>query len=309
VATIEEAAYVANMTPETFRTLSTSRKVADHRRLSDVAMSEQASERILHVAHRRSSLLSVETAYPEEAYPIPSHSPRVVRGRAETSLDTINIAFNGHGDLGGKNEPSVEWIMQSLGPADNSRRIRAINSFMSPSLACAEAYGIVLEISEEGEDGLLIAAAACACYPPDGLEDDGSTMRAGSDRWFYGMATANVAPAFMNRHGGGAQMVQRLAAFKQDSRWEERRKEYGRMWYVAILGTHPAFQGKGNARQLLDVIAYWAEQTGHDCYLECSSGNVPFYERCGYESVWSSEITVEGSSITMCGMAKKIFCR
>ena len=37
-----------------------------------------------------------------------------------------------------------------------------------------------------------MTAACCACYPPGDLEDDGATMKTGSDRYFYGHATADI---------------------------------------------------------------------------------------------------------------------
>ena len=57
---------------------------------------------------------------------------------------------------------------------------------------------------------------------------------------------------------------------------------------------------------LLDVVSSFANETQHDCYLECSEPNVPFYQKNGYEVVWKNEISIEGSSVLATyGMAKK----
>jgi len=59
-----------------------------------------------------------------------------------------------------------------------------------------------------------------------------TAMKSGGDRYHFGLSTYNVAPTFMNKEVTGEAFVQRLAAFKQDSEWDQRRKEYGKMWYV-----------------------------------------------------------------------------
>lgn len=130
-------------------------------------------------------------------------------------------------------------------------------------------------------------------------------MKPGGDRYHYGLATYNVEPTFMNKEIMGEAFVQRLAAFKQDSEWDQRRKEYGKMWYVGLLGTHPKYQGNGYGRLLLDVVSNYAEKTEHDCYLECSGPNIAFYERCGYEVLWKNQLCIHGDSILMAGMVKK----
>ena len=81
VATIEDAAYVANMIvvheSSTKSTnilgleLSSSTKVESMRRLSKTAMSDEAGKRLLKMARRRSSV-SVEATYSLLDYPIPS---------------------------------------------------------------------------------------------------------------------------------------------------------------------------------------------------------------------------------------------
>ena len=92
---------------------------------------------------------------------------------------------------------------------------------------------------------------------------------------------------------------------KQDSAWDEKRKDYmsiKAIWYIGVLGTHPQHQGKGAARRLLDIVAEWASRDNADCYLECSQVNVPFYEKCGYKTIWRSDIVVDGTGTVLFGM-------
>ena len=109
----------------------------------------------------------------------------------------------------------------------------------------------------------------------------------------------------MNKEVTGEAFVQRLAAFKQDSEWDQRRKDFGRCWYVGCLGTHPSFQGCGYGKLLLDVVYHYAQKTKNDCYLECSGPNIAFYERCGYKVLWKSDICIHGDSKTLAGMVRK----
>jgi len=303
VATIEDAAYVANMTPDELLELSSSTKVESMRRLSKTAMSDEAGKRLLKMARRRSSV-SVETTYSSLDYPTPSFAEgKVVNGTLESSFNCVSIAFNGHGGFGGRNEPLIEWIFSSLGPPDDQRRIDASIHMFRPMLAVAETYGIIFEVKDTDPfTGNLVTAAVCACYPPGDLEDNGSPMKIGSDRYFYGYSTANTTMSFEDKPG---EFNQKMACFKQDTQWDEKRKDYGDMWYVAVLGTHPVFQGRGYGRLLLDIVSSFADKTHHDCYLECSGANVAFYEKNGYKMVWKNDLSVDGDSIAFCGMAKR----
>ena len=51
-------------------------------------------------------------------------------------------------------------------------------------------------------------------------------MKSGGARYHYGLAIYNVEPTFMNKEVTGEEFVQRIAAFKQDSEWDQRRKEH-----------------------------------------------------------------------------------
>ena len=186
VSTIEDAAYVAGMTPEALLKLSSSTKVADLRRLSDAAMSGGACKRLLTVARRRSSEISASyriqrrksIEMQEEKYPIPDFASAMVRrGSKDTSFDCITMSFNGHGGFGGKCEPSIDWMCSAMtDDRDDPRRISAIGAFLGPMLAVSEVHGILLEVvvnDEKSPNGTTVAAA-CGIYPPGSLESDGS---------------------------------------------------------------------------------------------------------------------------------------
>jgi hypothetical protein len=183
VSTIEDAAYVANMSPDALLKLSASSKVADLRRLSDIALSGDSAERLLHVARRNSSQMSSEDVQRrrssiismQEDFPVPAFaSDKVRKGSSETSFDCVITAFNGHGGYGGRNEPSIEWMCSAItNDRDDPRRIDAIGGFFGPMLAVSEAYGMILELVVNDENGRMQVAASCACYPPGTLESDG----------------------------------------------------------------------------------------------------------------------------------------
>jgi ribosomal protein S18 acetylase RimI-like enzyme len=54
-------------------------------------------------------------------------------------------------------------------------------------------------------------------------------------------------------------------------------------WYLAMLGTHPAHQGRGLASALLEPVLDQCDDEGLPAYLESSKeSNIPFYERHGF---------------------------
>ena len=185
VSTIEDAAYVADMSPDALLKLSASTKVADLRRLSDIALSGGACERILHVARRNSSRMSSEYVQRrrssqisiQEEFPVPDFAwDKVRKGSFESSFDCITTAFNGHGGFGGSNEPSVDWMFSAMtNDRDDPIRIEAFGSFLGPMLVVSETYGMILEVVVNDESGRTNVAASCACYPPGTLDSDGSS--------------------------------------------------------------------------------------------------------------------------------------
>jgi GNAT superfamily N-acetyltransferase len=57
-------------------------------------------------------------------------------------------------------------------------------------------------------------------------------------------------------------------------------------WYVSVLGVHPASQGTGLGRALLDTPLAWADRDRLPTYLETANErNLTFYRRFGFEVV------------------------
>lgn len=55
-------------------------------------------------------------------------------------------------------------------------------------------------------------------------------------------------------------------------------------WYLSVLGTDPAHQGRGFGAALIEPIVERADGDGVGCYLESSKeSNVPYYRRFGFE--------------------------
>jgi GNAT superfamily N-acetyltransferase len=55
-------------------------------------------------------------------------------------------------------------------------------------------------------------------------------------------------------------------------------------WYLAVLGTDPAHQGKGVGSAILGPVLTVCDQEGIGAYLESSKErNIPFYRRHGFE--------------------------
>ncbi|KAL7527222.1 hypothetical protein ACHAWF_002086, partial [Thalassiosira exigua] len=336
VGSIEDAAYVSGRGVEAFRRMSSSSKVEDQRALLDAAFTGEAARRVMEVARRRSSVGSTQSmeeirgsfqrrrsslqAVPSEPDEVDDPPPQYLivddcsagpengmirRGTSETSLDCVLVAFNGHGGFGGRGEPSLQWVMEPLGEPDNPTRIAVFQSLFAPMVACAELVGTLLEMRVLDEDGSEATAAVCGVYHPGSLEN-GTIMQAGSDRYYFSLTASNEVPIYMDRQVCGEKMMQRFVGLKQDSEWDTKRKEYMAktpIWYIGCLGTHPKFQGRGLAKRLLAVVAEWARRDEADCYLECSEENVPFYEKCGYNNIWRSNIEVDGTGTSMFGMA------
>lgn len=60
----------------------------------------------------------------------------------------------------------------------------------------------------------------------------------------------------------------------------------GKHIYVDVIGTDPAYQGRGYGKQLMNQISEVADAAGQACYLECGGDkNRSFYEKFGYKVV------------------------
>lgn len=57
-------------------------------------------------------------------------------------------------------------------------------------------------------------------------------------------------------------------------------------WYLAVLGTDPAHQGKGHASAVLAPVLERCDTEGIGAYLESSKeANLPYYRRHGFELI------------------------
>jgi GNAT superfamily N-acetyltransferase len=71
-------------------------------------------------------------------------------------------------------------------------------------------------------------------------------------------------------------------------------------WYLGIIGTDPAHQGKGSGTVLIDQIMTRCDDTGVGAYLESSKeSNVSYYARFGFTV---SEVIQAPKGPTLWGM-------
>jgi GNAT superfamily N-acetyltransferase len=69
-------------------------------------------------------------------------------------------------------------------------------------------------------------------------------------------------------------------------------------WYLSVLGTDPAHQGKGVGSALMQPVLDRCDEEGLGAYLESSKeANIPFYRRHGFEV--TTEVTIKGGGPTL----------
>jgi len=69
-------------------------------------------------------------------------------------------------------------------------------------------------------------------------------------------------------------------------------------WYLAVLGTEPASQGKGIGSALMQPILDRCDSEGLPAYLESSKDtNIPFYSRHGFEVTGEIKIGKDGPMV------------
>ena len=74
-------------------------------------------------------------------------------------------------------------------------------------------------------------------------------------------------------------------------------------WYLPLIGTDPAFQGKGFGADLMAHAIWRCDERGETAYLESSNpANVPFYERFGFKVMGEIQ---QGSSPTLIPMLRE----
>ncbi len=104
---------------------------------------------------------------------------------------------------------------------------------------------------------------AVALWLPPGAEPDGEAMGR--------IIEAHMPPEKMEDGGG---LVEQMQQFHP-------REPH---WYLPLIGTDPAFQGKGYGADLMAHAIWRCDERGELAYLESSNpANVPFYERFGFK--------------------------
>ena len=69
-------------------------------------------------------------------------------------------------------------------------------------------------------------------------------------------------------------------------------------WYLAVLGTEPAMQGKGIGSSLMQPVLERCDSEGLPAYLESSKEkNIPFYSRHGFEVTGEIKVGRGGPTI------------
>lgn len=105
--------------------------------------------------------------------------------------------------------------------------------------------------------------AAVALWLPPGTEPDGDAM---------GRIIEAHMPSEKMEDGGG--LVEQMHKFHPQEPH----------WYLPLIGTDPAFQGRGYGADLMAHAIWRCDERGEPAYLESSNpSNVPFYERFGFK--------------------------
>lgn len=105
--------------------------------------------------------------------------------------------------------------------------------------------------------------AAVALWLPPGIEPDGEAMGR--------IIEAHMPPEKMEDGGG---LVEQMNKFHP----------HEPHWYLPLIGTDPALQGKGFGADLMAHAIWRCDERGETAYLESSNpANVPFYERFGFK--------------------------
>jgi GNAT superfamily N-acetyltransferase len=105
--------------------------------------------------------------------------------------------------------------------------------------------------------------AAVALWLPPGVEPDGEAMGK--------IIEAHMPPENMEDGGGLVAQMQKFHPHEPH-------------WYLPLIGTDPAHQGKGYGADLMAHAIWRCDESRLPAYLESSKpSNVPFYERFGFK--------------------------
>ncbi len=105
--------------------------------------------------------------------------------------------------------------------------------------------------------------AAVALWLAPGVEPDGEAMGR--------IIEVHMPPEKMEDGGGLVEQMQKFHPHEPH-------------WYLPLIGTDPAHQGKGYGADLMAHAVWRCDARGEPAYLESSNPtNVPFYERFGFK--------------------------
>jgi len=157
---------------------------------------------------------------------------------------------------------------------DPVSRARALPTFMSSVLVDAAPFGEVWVARQ----GLTITSVAG--WLPPGAYPRGR-----------GRETTSVVRDLRSAHRLGRRALSGIRIYSAIDRVHSRVDEPH--WYLAAVGTDPAWQGRGVGSALVAQILQRVDKDGMRAYLETTkSENVPWYRRHGFEVV--TEIHVPG---------------
>jgi ribosomal protein S18 acetylase RimI-like enzyme len=149
---------------------------------------------------------------------------------------------------------------------DAQRRLRCNEAGMRQLVPVARERALVLAARRDGVRGVLIAT------PPHGypLPPPSPTIQLRT-LWTQGLRVRL-------RWGRVFEHLDRLHPLEPH-------------WYLATLGVHPEWQGRGIGRELLAALLRRSDAEHGECYLETDrEQNLPFYEAAGFRVAHESRV-------------------
>ncbi|HVF75685.1 MAG TPA: GNAT family N-acetyltransferase [Acidimicrobiales bacterium] len=168
-----------------------------------------------------------------------------------------------------EDDPIFEWL---LPPGRTKRRMDRLTKSMEVALR-------VLHLSHDSTWTTPDLAGAAVWDPPDKWKTGPRDMLRGVPAMAW-VLRGRLLPG-----------IRALSAV-------ERKHPPGSHWYLAILGTEPAAQGKGVGTALLEPVLRQCDERGEEAFLESSKErNVPYYARFGFEVVGEVQFPDGGPTV------------
>ncbi len=141
-------------------------------------------------------------------------------------------------------------------------RLRANRHGMRAHLPQAERYGLLLSAREDGRLAAVLSSTPPGAYP---------------------LPPPNIGVRLRCLLGQGLRVSRRWATVY------ELLRDYHpveRHWYLGTLGVDPELQGRGIGTELLTSWLRLVDADGSPAYLETdAAGNLPFYQRAGFDII------------------------